>query len=162
MLEPRHALSQHQQLVDLLLVLGEDELRFAIVEKIGGFLVEHVAIEPEAQATDRVGGDFGRDPVRPVVADDADDVLAPQAQLDQAKCEVANARLVIVPGENAPQPEILLAQRDLVAVLLRVEPKHLRIGVGLRDAARIIHHAALSCAGGASSGSTSTSSSSPR
>ena len=70
----RHALGQRQQLVDLLLVLGEDELRLAVIEEIGGLLVQHVAIEPEAQSTDRMGGDFRRDPVRPVVADDADDV----------------------------------------------------------------------------------------
>ena len=48
-LQPRHALGQRQQLVDLLLVLGEDELRLAVVEEIGGLLVQHVAIEPEAQ-----------------------------------------------------------------------------------------------------------------
>ena len=161
-LQSRHAVGKHKQLVDLLLVLGKDELRFAVVEKIGGFFVQHVAIKPEAQSADRVGGDFRCDPVRPVVADDADDIFAPEAQFDEAKCEIAHPRLVVVPGERAPQPKILLAQRDLVAVLLCIQPKHLGIGVGLCDAARIVHHAALSCAAGLSSGSTSTSSSSPR
>ncbi len=77
-----------------------------------------------------------RDPVRPVVADDADDVAAAQAQFDQAEREVAHAALIVVPGEDAPEPEILFAQRDLVAVLLRVEAQQLRIGVGLGDARR--------------------------
>ncbi len=162
MFQSRYPLCKHEQLVDLLLVLGKDELRFAIVEEIGGFFVEHVAIEPEAQSADRMRCHFRCDPVRPVIADDADDILAPQAQFDEAECKVAHAGVVIIPGENAPQSEILFAQRDLVAVLLRVEPKHLWIGIGLRDAAYVVHHAALSCAGGASSGSTSASSSSPR
>ena len=65
-----------------------------------------------------MGGDLRRDPVRPVVADEADDIAAAQAELDQAEREVAHAGLVIAPGEGAPEAEILLAQRDLVAVLL--------------------------------------------
>jgi hypothetical protein len=47
-------------------------------------------------------------------------------------------------------------------VLSRVEAEHLRKGVGQRNPARIVHHAALSACAGSSSGSTSTSSSSPR
>lgn len=162
MLELRHALGQRQQLVDLLLVLREDELGLAVVEEIRGLLIQDIAIEPEAQSADCVGGHLRSNPVRPVVADDANDVTAAKAELDQPEREVAHAGLVIVPGERAPEAEIFFAQRDLVAVLAGIEPEHFRIGVGLRDAARIIHHAALSCAGAASSGSTSTSSSSPR
>ena len=53
------------------------------------------------------------DPVRPVVADDADDIAAAEAELDHAEREIAHARLVVVPGEDAPEAEILFAQRDL-------------------------------------------------
>src|SRR5215472_4454504 len=105
--------------------------------------------------------DLGRHPVRAVVADDADDVVAAETQIGQAEREIACALLVVVPGEQPPEPEVLLAQRDLAAMLFGIEPQQLWIGVGLRDAPRIIHHAALSCAG-TSSGSTSASSSSPR
>ncbi|MET4759780.1 hypothetical protein ABH970_000152 [Bradyrhizobium ottawaense] len=161
-LQLRRAVGEGEQLVDLLLVLGEDELRLAIVEEIGSLLVQHVAIKSEAEAADGVRRHFRRHPVRPVVADDADDVAAAKAHFEKTERKVAHAGLVVAPGEQPPEPEILLAQCDLVAMLLRIEPEHLRIGVGLCDAACVIHHAALSCAGAASSGSTSTSSSSPR
>src|SRR6516162_7567448 len=160
-LEVRCAVGERQELVDLLLVLGEDELSLAIIEQIGGFLVEHVAIEAEAHRADRMACDFGRDPLRPVVADDADDVAAAKAELDEAEREVAHPALVVVPGERPPQPKILFAQRDLAAMLLGVEAQQLRIGVGLRDACGIVHHAADSAGSGASSGSASTEAGSP-
>ncbi|MGY3357532.1 hypothetical protein ACVWZK_004195 [Bradyrhizobium sp. GM0.4] len=102
MLQLWDAVCQGEQLVDLLLVLGENELRLAIIEEIRSFFVEHVAVEPEAQASNRMSGDFRRDPVRPVVADDADDILASKAQFDKAEREVAHPCLVVVPGERAP------------------------------------------------------------
>ena len=161
MFEVRHAVGQRQQLVDLLLILREYELRFAVVEEIGRLVIQHVAVKPEAQPSDRVCCDLGCDPVGAVVADDADDIAAAEPQLDHAEREILHAGLVVVPGEQPPQAEILFAERDLVAVLLRVEAQQLWIGVGLRDAGGVIHHAALSVSG-LSSGSTSTSSSSPR
>src|SRR5262245_22641630 len=104
-----------------------------------------------------MGGDFGGDPVRAVVADDADHIAAAEAELDHAEREIAHALLVIVPGEDAPEPEILFAQRDLAAVLLCVEAQQLWIGIGLSHAGGVIHHAAHSGAAGLLSGSTSTS-----
>ena len=46
-LELRRAVGQRQQLVDLLFVLGEHQFGFAVAQEIGGFLVQHVAIEAE-------------------------------------------------------------------------------------------------------------------
>jgi len=43
-----------------------------------------------------------------------------------------HAGLVIVPGEDAPQPKILFTQRDLAAMLLGIEAQQLWIGIGLR------------------------------
>ncbi len=160
MLEVGRAIGQCQQLVDLLFILGEHQPGLAVAEQIGRFLIQHVAVEAKAHAADGVGCDFRRHPVRPVVADDADDVAAPQAQFDHAEREIMHAALVVVPGEDAPQPEILFAQRNLAAVLFRIEAQQLRVGVGLGGTSGVIHHAALSA--GVSSGSTRTSSSSPR
>ena len=55
-----------------------------------------------------------------------------------------------------------LAQGDLATMLLRVEPQKLWKGVGLSDAGGVVHHAAFSARAGTSSGSTNSSSSSPR
>src|SRR5262249_47450761 len=111
---------------------------------------------------DGVGRDLGCDPVRPVVADDADHVAAAEPELDHAEREITGAALIVVPGEFAPQPEILLAQRDLASVLHGVQAQNLGEGVGLGGATGIVDHAALSRTAGLSSGSTSASSSSPR
>ena len=161
-LEVGRAIGQRQQLVDLLLVFGEHQFGVAIAEQIGRFLVQHVAVKAEAHGADGMRCDFRRHPVRPVVADDADDVAAPETQFDHAEREIMHARLVVVPGEDAPQPEILFAQRDLAAVLPGIEAQQLRKGICLGDASGVIHHAAHSGAAGLSSGSTRTSSSSPR
>ena len=162
MLEVRHPFGQRQQLVDLLFILGEHQSGFAIAEQIGGFLVEHVAIKPEAHGADRVAGDFGRDPVRAVVADNADDVTTAKSEFDHAEREIMDPRLIVVPGEFAPEPEILFTQGGFAAMFARIEAQQLRIGIGLRGPAGIIHHAALSAFTGASSGPTRSSSSSPR
>ncbi len=165
-LESGRAVGQRQQLVDLFFVLGEYQFGFAVAQQISGFFVEHIAIEPERHRADSVGGDLSGNPVRPVVADDADDVATAKAEFDHAEREVVHAGLIVVPGEFAPQPKILFAQRNLAAVFLGIEAQQLRIGIGLGDAAGVIHHAALSAgdsaAVGASSGSTRTSSSSPK
>ena len=144
MLEVGRAVGQRQQLVDLLLVFGEHQFRFAIAEQIGGFLVQHVAVKAEAHGADGMRCDFGGHPVRAVVADDADDVAAPKPQFDHAEREIVHARLVVVPGEDAPQPEILFAQRDLAAVLLGIEAQQFWKGIGLGGASGVIHHATLS------------------
>ena len=52
--------------------------------------------------------------------------------------------------------------RDFAAILFGVEAQQFRIGIGLGDASGVIHHAAVSAGVGVSSGSTRTSSSSPR
>jgi len=161
-LEVRHALGQRQQFVDLFFVLGEYQFGLAVTEQIGGFFVEHVAIEAEAHGTDGVGRDLRRHPVRTVVADHADHVAAPEAEFDHAEREIMHPSLVVVPGEDAPQPEVFFAQRNLAAVFPGVEAQQFRIGVGLGRAPGIVHHAAHSGAAGLSSGSTRSSSSSPR
>src|SRR6266700_8104975 len=97
-----------------------------------------------------------------IAADDANDVTTTEPELDQAECKVVHPRLIVVPGEHAPEPEILFAQRDFAAVFAGVQAQQLRKGIGLGDASGVVHHAAHSGAAGLSSGSTRTSSSSPR
>src|SRR5882724_2038312 len=109
-----------------------------------------------------MGRDFRRHPVRPVVADDANDVAAAKPKLDQAERKIMHPALVVVPREGLPEPEILFAQRNLAAIFAGVEAQQFWIGIGLRDASGVIHHATVSAGVGRSSGSTRTSSSSPR
>ncbi|MEA2821809.1 MAG: branched-chain amino acid transport system ATP-binding protein, partial [Bradyrhizobium sp.] len=92
---------------------------------------------------DSVDGDFRRYPVRPVVADDADHVAAAEPEFDQAEREVAHPRLIVAPGEDAPQPEILFAQRDLVAKFACIEPQQFWKGIGLRKRVELARAMAL-------------------
>ena len=162
MFEVGHALGKRQQLVDLLFVLGEDQFGLAIAQQIGGFFVQHVAIQAKTHGADGVGGDFRGHPVRPVVADDSDNIAAAKPKLDQAEREVVHARLIVVPAKKLPEPKILLAHGNLAAMFFGVEAQQFRIGVSLSDATGVIHHAAVSAGAGLSSGPTRTSSSSPR
>src|SRR5215207_3456689 len=109
-----------------------------------------------------MGCDFRGHPVRAVIAYDADDVAAPKTQFDHAEREIMHPALVVVPGEDAPQSEILFAQRDLAAVLPGIEAQQFWKGIGLGGASGVVHHATLSRGAGVSSGSTRASSSSPR
>src|ERR1700738_4137996 len=108
-----------------------------------------------------MGRDLGRHPVRPVVADDADDVAAAETELDHAEREVMHPALIVVPGEHPPKPKILFAQRNLAAMFFGVEAQQFWIGIGHGSATGVIHHAAVSAGAGVSSGLSRTSSSSP-
>src|SRR5258707_15850857 len=109
-----------------------------------------------------MGGDFGRHPVRPVVPDDPDDVAATDAELDQAEREIPHPALIVVPGEWAPEPEILFAQRDFAAMFLGVEAQQLRIGIGLGEPNGVTQTTAVSAGPRVSTRSTRGSSASPR
>ena len=62
-------------------------------------------------------------------------------QLDEPEREVAHPRLIVAPGEFAPDAHVLLAESDLRRVLARIEPQQLRKRVGAGDARGIVHHA---------------------
>src|SRR5437660_358997 len=80
-----------------------------------------MAMEAARHSVDGVAFELSGHPLRPVVADDADDVAAREPELDQAEREVAHPGLIVVPGEQAPETEVLFAQRDVAAMLARVE-----------------------------------------
>src|SRR5439155_4968734 len=120
------------------------------------------SVDAEAHAADDVRGDLGCGPIGPVVADDRNHVAPADAELGKAEREITDASLVICPGDLAPQAKVLLAQRNFVCVLFGIEPQQLWKGVGLGDAGGVVDHPATSAGVGASSGSTSSSSSSPR
>src|SRR5207237_9214850 len=137
-------------------------LAFLSTQGIRRFLIQYYAIQHQTHGADGVRDDLSRNPVRPVVADDADDVATTKPEFDQAERQVAHPHLIVVPGEHAPESEVLFPQRDFVAVFAGVEAQQLRKGIGVGEASGVVHHAADSAGWGLSSGSTSTSSSSPR
>jgi hypothetical protein len=139
-LQVRHPLAQADELLHLLLVLGKDDPGAGRGEQIGHLLVERVAIHAQTHGADRVGCDLARHPIRPVVADQRDHIALPHSDLDKPEREVAHPRLIVAPGEFAPDAQVLLAESDLRRVLARIKPQQLRQGVGAGGARGIIHH----------------------
>ena len=88
-------------------------------------------------------GDLAGEPVGPVVADQGGDIARFESELEHAQGEIAHARLVVAPGHDTPQAEILLAQRDLVAMLAGVEAKQLGKGIRLGCAGGVVDHAGI-------------------
>jgi hypothetical protein len=95
---------------------------------------------------DRVGHAYSGMPDRLYIIDRDAEVMQPERAQPHALGDVA-------PGQHAPDPEFLLAHRDLAAVLGGVPRQQFREGVE-----RCRHEAALA----SSSGARSTSSSTPR
>ena len=64
------ALEAVEQLVDLLLVLGDDEPRVAVVDHVRDLVGAGVLVEPHRGRSRRLRGDLRDHPLRPVVAED--------------------------------------------------------------------------------------------
>ncbi len=141
----RDALAEVQQLVHLLLVLGEDHLGLPVIEEIMDLLAERVAVEAEGQGADRVRRDLSADPVRPVVSDERHHVAPAQAEIVEAQRESLHPLVVVAPRERSPETEILLAQGDVGGMLARIQAQELRERVGGLDPLREIdRHAPVS------------------
>jgi hypothetical protein len=80
----RDSIAEPKQLVDLLFVLCENELRFAIGEQIGDLLIEGVTIDAKTHRTDGMSGYLCSRPVGTVIADYRNDIACPQSKLDEA------------------------------------------------------------------------------
>ena len=88
MAQARDALAQPEQLVDLLLVLREYQFCAAVAQQVGDFLGQRVAIHAKNfDGADRMAGNLAGEPIRPVVANQGDDVAAfdPSSSMPRAK-----------------------------------------------------------------------------
>ena len=122
-------LDELEQLVHLLLVLGEDQPRLGVIEQVAHLLAHGVLVDAERGAAERVRRDLAPDPLRPVVADQRDAVSPRQPQPLHAERHQPDPALVLGPGERVPDAELLLAHRDRVGAELGVVGQHLGEGV---------------------------------
>src|SRR3954451_23463815 len=150
MLQARHAVADAEQLVDLLLVLGDHCPGAGESQQVGDLVLQRVAVDTKRLRADRMRGDLAHDPVRAVVADEADDVTGAEAELAQTERDGSRPRLVLRPGDAAPDAEFLLPQRHFARESTGVAAQQLRQGIGVAHAIT------------GSSASRTTSSASPR
>jgi hypothetical protein len=117
----RHA----QHLVDLLLVLGNDDLRIGEADEVADLGVEPVLVEAEAFCAQGVGGNGGGDPVGARVADDGDGVALLDPKAAQRQRPQLGVLVELGPGERFPESEFLLPEGDVAAVPARVMAQQL-------------------------------------
>ena len=129
-----------QDLVDLLLVLGDDEPRVGVIDDEPHFGQVRVLVDADRGAARGLRGQLRDHPLGPVVADDGHLAAAREPQRHEAQREIAHAGLVGAPARLAPDAEVLLAQRGASAQPLGVAPQQLGERVG--SAERVAHAAA--------------------
>ena len=124
-----------EDLVDLLLVLGDDERGVGVVDDVRHLLERGVLVQPQRDRARRLRRHLGPHPLGPVVADDGHLVPGLEAEGDHAEGEVLDVVVVFLPAELLPDAELLFAHRDLaVAERLRVADEELgKRVVGLED-----------------------------
>ncbi len=118
-----------QHLVDLLLILGDDDLRPGVVDQVSDLLIEGILVDAEDHRPKGVRGDLAVDPLGAVVADNADRVAAADAEGVHPQGKPLDAGVVVGPGEFVPDAELLLAQRHPLWPVRRVVGEQLGKGV---------------------------------
>ena len=114
-----------EQLVDLLLVLGDDEAGARELDEVLHFARHRVLVDAQGAGADRLGRELGNQPLGPVVPQHGDDVVPLEAEFDQAAGEVPNALGVLRPGKALPDAELLLPERGLAASLAGIPEQQL-------------------------------------
>ena len=106
-----------QDLVELLLVLGEEEAGAAVVDDVLDLPRRIRRVDAVGDAADRQGAEVGVEPLRAVVGDDRHDVPGLEAERDQPEPDVPGPLAVLAPGDGTPDSEVLLPHGHLVAAL---------------------------------------------
>ena len=116
----RPDVAQRDQLVDLLLILGDDGPYLGVVEYMVD-LVEHaVRVEADGHPAERLRGQLRDEPFRTVVAEDRECVPSLEAERGETLRKAPHPAVVRGPGDRLPDPESLLLERDAaIAVALR-------------------------------------------
>ena len=129
-----------QQLVDLLLVLGDHEPGAGELHQVTDFDRDRILVHAEGPGADRLRRELRDQPLRTIVAQHRHDLALLQAELDETAREVPHPFGVLGPGQALPDAELLLPQGDLVAALPGVLEQQLRQRVRVpRQGARRAH-----------------------
>ncbi len=109
--EVRQPGAQRQDLVDLLLVLGDDDPDLGMVQHVGHLGGDRVLVHRHRDAAKALCGELRPVEPRAVVADHRELVAAAKAVSGEAERELAHLALVLGPGETLPDAAGLFADR---------------------------------------------------
>ena len=117
-----------KHLVGLLLVAGNDHARAGVADDILQLDPGIGRIDADRDRADHLGAEIGVKPFRRILAGDGDAVAGFEAERQQAERDGTRGLVIMVPGIAIPDAEILLAQRELVAMQFGALSKQLRNG----------------------------------
>ena len=107
--EGRHLLLDLQELVDLLLVLGEREARAGMLDDVGELLGDRILVDRHRHAAQRLRGAHRPVEQRAVVADHDQPIAAAEALVGQARGEQADLGRDMAPAMALPDAVFLFA-----------------------------------------------------
>ena len=115
--EPGAARADFQDLVELLLVAGEEEAGAAVVDDVLDLARRIRGVDAVGHAAHRHRPQIRVQPLRPVLREDRHHVARPQAEGHQAEPDTPRALAIVAPGDGPPHAEVLLAHGHGVAAL---------------------------------------------
>ena len=145
LLQGRAARTARQDLVELLLVLGEDHLGRGIVDQVFDLRRGVGRIDAGGDAAGAQDAHVGIDPFRHGVGDDRGDVAGPEAAGMQAVGDVLGDLQPLAPTGRLPDAEFLFADRRPVAAGFHGLQKAPRDRVGDRQHCRSGHASSSLC-----------------
>ena len=107
--ERRHLLLDFQELVDLLLVLGEREARAGMLDDIGELVGDRILVDRHRHAAQRLRGAHRPVEQRAIVADHDQPIAAAEAVIGQARGEQADLGRDMAPAMALPDAVFLFA-----------------------------------------------------
>jgi hypothetical protein len=110
MAQPRQPAADREDLVDLLLVLGDDDAGLGVIEHRGDLVRHRIGVDGDGDGADHLRRSDRPVKLRTVRADDRDGVAAIEAEGDEAHGDGARLVVDLGPGPRLPEAEILVAE----------------------------------------------------
>ena len=110
MAKPRQPVADREDLVDLLLVLGDDDAGLGMIEHRGDLVRHRIGVDGDGNGADHLRRRDRPVELRAVRADDGDGVAAIEAEGDQSDGDGARLVVDLRPGPRLPEAEILVAE----------------------------------------------------
>src|SRR5437899_2080652 len=137
-----------EDLVHLLLVLGEDDLRVGVIDDVVDLPRDGVLEDGHGNPADDLRRDHAGVHLRAVVAQDGELVVAPEPQAHQAEGEGADVSEIVRQGPRLPDALLLLPERRRGRILPRVleqelGQRHLRHGLASYAGALVPRYALI-------------------
>jgi len=134
---PRQLRLDGEDLVDLLLVLGDDDRDLGMIEDIDQLGGDRVLVNGYGDATEGYCGELRPIEPRPVVADDGKQIAAAKSKRRQSQREIAHLTVVLGPRPGLPDAAVLLADCRPVRHRLGIAPEQPRQCGGGHSAASL-------------------------